>query len=1191
MALRKLCVVIAASLGVVVCAMAFSSGSALAAFTHNYEFSFGPLSGVGGLAVDDSTGDVYVGAGESIYKFNAAGQAANFTATSTNVLEAVGGIQQLAVDNSSGPAKGDLYAAVSGSVRIYSAAGELIGELTSSLTSEVPGAPWGNACGVSVDANGRVYVAGNYRNVEQFAPSTNPVKNTDYVSALFGLGGVCNLAANNSGGVYASIVGEGDVKLFDAAQFNTGGLAAEPSATFPGSFSVSDAVAIDPSTDYAYYDRGSDVLILDATATAHEKIKPASESPGAFGGSNAIAVNGTTHEIYVADGEHSRINVFSGPLVVPDSTTDAPGLTQTTVTLKGTVNPDGLPATCVFEYGTSNSYGQSVPCAAAPGSGSSPVQANAEISGLEPAVLYHYRIVATNANGTTVGEDRTFALPYKPVVGEEWSTGIALSTAIVEGDVNPMSYETGIHVEYGTTTAYGANTPVPDAAIGSGAGLQTVRQRLTGLQPGTTYHYRLVATNANGETDGADRTFTTFAAAGGGEQEACPNAAFRTGFSAALPDCRAYEMVTPAEKSGSEVYAAFPHMFAASNSGERIQFPARTGFGETDGSGYGGTGQYIASRGPDGWTSKGITPTPALNDTLQLFYTFTYVFDFSEELDRAVVSGYDLPGVEGAKPDSENLYLEDTEASKLLATVTNASHEGEELNLPIFLLHPELGGSSANLGVVSFETYKNLVPEASGVVPKVYAYEHGAVKLVGVLPDGSIPSEGSVLVRGQVGNAVAAGAVERKDTVSRDGSRVLFMSPAFGERQLYMRKNGSTTVLVSESENSEAGAAQNVQFQGATPDGTKVLFTTETRLLKSDPGGPGAALYMYTDSPDPETESNLTFISRGVSTGGGEGNVVKGVSEDGSHVYYIDNGVLVLWDEGQAQQIAPEPGAPGAVQEEGEAHISSNGRQIAFMSHDGALVRGEDLASLPIGNTEIYVYDQESGKLACASCPQNGAAVTLGAELGVGATRGSVGFEIYAQPRFLSSDGRYVFFNTEEALVARDTNGVTDAYEYDTQTGKLALLSTGEGEDGTWFVEAGADGRDVFLVTRQQLTRSDPDKLADLYDARAGGGLPEPPVPKPPCAGDACQGTPSAAPSFNTASEFEGQGNPVFGSTGQVKPKTKAKPVTGRLARALAACRKQHAKRKRVRCEALARKRYGAHKAVKRTTTTTRTGR
>jgi hypothetical protein len=177
---------------------------------------------------------------------------------------------------------------------------------------------------------------------------------------------------------------------------------------------------------------------------------------------------------------------------------------------------------------------------------------------------------------------------------------------------------------------------------------------------------------------------------------------------------------------------------------------------------------------------------------------------------------------------------------------------------------------------------------------------------------------------------------------------------------------------------------------------------------------------------------------------------------------------------------------------------------------------------------------------------------------------------------YFSRNGKYVFFNTEEALVPQDTNKLVDAYEYDTANGTLSLLSTGSGEFGTWFVGTSASGRDAFLVTRQKLNGWDPD----LYDARIGGDLPEPPPPRTPCAGDECQGIPSAVPGFNTASEFVGAGNPTF----EAAAKAKAKPSTRtkRLRHALARCREKRSRRRRAACEAAARRRYGSGKSAKR---------
>jgi hypothetical protein len=150
----------------------------------------------------------------------------------------------------------------------------------------------------------------------------------------------------------------------------------------------------------------------------------------------------------------------------------------------------------------------------------------------------------------------------------------------------------------------------------------------------------------------------------------------------------------------------------------------------------------------------------------------------------------------------------------------------------------------------------------------------------------------------------------------------------------------------------------------------------------------------------------------------------------------------------------------------------------------------------------------------------------------------------------MSSDGRFVFFTTEQALVPQDTNGLADVYEYDADTGQLALLSSGTGEAGSWFEDASADGSNVFFLTAQKLTGWDTDTLIDLYDARIDGGYPEPVPPPVPCDGDACQGVPSALPSFNTASGFTGLGNQRAETTtvrkkAKKKAKAKAKRVKG----------------------------------------------
>ncbi len=752
-----------------------------------------------------------------------------------------------------------------------------------------------------------------------------------------------------------------------------------------------------------------------------------------------------------------------------------------------------------------------------------------------------------------------------PVVERVWASEVNRSTARIDAKVNPSEADTTYRFEYGPDTSYGSSVPVPDGDLGGGSEGVEVSEFLIGLQAGVMYHYRVVAINSSGTTPGEDGTFTTFSASSPEPADTCPNAAYRVGSSTSLPDCRAYEMVSPVVKNGGDVSGEEFGQTLSSESGDRVAFMSKVGFGEVSGSGSAGYTQYVAERGTDGWVSKSITPAPNAANGSQILGHNTLVMEFSSDLGIAGLIGYSLPeGPSTARPDSENLYLEETSSGRLPVVLTDASNEGEPFpsSFPVYLRQrfgqPEIGGATSSLDVVTFASRVNFLPEAHGALKtKAYVYEHGALKMLGVLPDGSIPPGGSKLVYGE-DKGRDERAIEAKDTVSTDGSRILFEVNEL-PGQIFMRKNGTTSVMITESETSEPVTAENVELMAATPDLKHVVFRTQTPLLD----GAGEGLYMYTDGPDPQTENNLSYIGPVYWGGTGRsavyGDLVLGISNDGSRVYY-HNAIpeVILWDKGQTRRIAPSLYARSMG-------VTADGGELTFTDDNG-----EDTT----GN--VYAYKADTNMLKCVSCSPTGAAPTAGVEVFVHANNGGTRLSTLYPPRFMSSDGRFVFFNTVEALVPQDTNGVVDAYEYDTVTERLSLLSTGTGEDGAWFVEASADGRNAFVVTAQKLTRWDPDKLVDVYDVRAGGGLPEPPVVGVPCVGDACQGTPSAAPSFNAASGFSGLGNPIFAKA--VKVKSKAKPSL-RLRRALAVCHKKP-KRKRAGCERVARKRYGARSSA-----------
>ena len=137
----------------------------------------------------------------------------------------------------------------------------------------------------------------------------------------------------------------------------------------------------------------------------------------------------------------------------------------------------------------------------------------APITGLTPNTTYHARMVASDAAGTTYGPDITFTTPpMAPTVQTGAASGVSSNGATLNGTVDdnygPIS---DAHFEWGATTAYGNTVPLPSFNPGPAAAAAAAAN--ISVAPSTTYHFRLVATNAGGTTYGADQSFTTLAVA------------------------------------------------------------------------------------------------------------------------------------------------------------------------------------------------------------------------------------------------------------------------------------------------------------------------------------------------------------------------------------------------------------------------------------------------------------------------------------------------------------------------------------------------------------------------------------------------------------------------------------------------------------------------------------------------------
>jgi hypothetical protein len=202
-------------------------------------------------------------------------------------------------------------------------------------------------------------------------------------------------------------------------------------------------------------------------------------------------------------GSDATFVTSSAPSVTTD---DATSIAPTSARLNGTVSANGLSTNWYFQYGTSTSYGSKTSTKSA-GSGTTAQKVAVTVTGLRRVTVYHFRIVASNSGGTTVGSDRTFSTSPPPTVQTGAAQGVGVGGATVTGSVDPQGRSTSWWFEYGTTTQYGAKTATRSA--GSRAGPQSVSALLTGLTAATTYHYRLVASSDAGRTSGADQAFTT----------------------------------------------------------------------------------------------------------------------------------------------------------------------------------------------------------------------------------------------------------------------------------------------------------------------------------------------------------------------------------------------------------------------------------------------------------------------------------------------------------------------------------------------------------------------------------------------------------------------------------------------------------------------------------------------------------
>jgi hypothetical protein len=621
--------------------------------------------------------------------------------------------------------------------------------------------------------------------------------------------------------------------------------------------------------------------------------------------------------------------------------------------------------------------------------------------------------------------------------------------------------------------------------------------------------------------------------------EDCSNAALRAqNNSTQLPDCRAYELVSPVFKEG---FAAAPIGFTDDG---RLSYLSNGNYAN-NGNGnpaFPGGNAYLATRTAVGWSTTALAPSGP--DFVQVsvgdpfFAGVAWPKAFSSDLRSTL---WNMRRSDQPAGEVQDLYVRDPDG-----VFTRLGSAPDQPG-------PKTGGAPT---VSASDDLSHVVFSAKSGETYEFVSTGGDQRRAV-----SVDNGGQSLVSGPGCVSTGSGGYH---AMSVNGHVIFFVCGAdpgiIGAVNdgVYARIGGTVTIAVSGSQCTRApsdpggacGAPASAGFQGANADGTRVYFTTSQQLVNGDtdsttdlyecdiPAGTVAPVGSVNPCPD----------LREVSTGASGANVQgpTRISDDGSRAYFVATGVLAsnldangepavagddklyVWrrdaahPDGETRFVAKLD--PNDAGRSGMRQTTDDGRYLVFASSAPLIDHGPqadtDTAS------DIYRYDAETGALTRLSTDADGQG---GNEPGADANFTPIGYSPAAPNRpaprgAMTDDGGSVVFTTADALAPNDTNGTIDVYLW--HDGRVSLISSGKpSEDNNFqrgsyasfgvsgpFAEAfiSPSGRDVFFTTTAQLISSDVDTVMDTYDARVDGGFDLSTPPK--CSGDGCQNPPSAPP-------------------------------------------------------------------------------
>jgi hypothetical protein len=728
------------------------------------------------------------------------------------------------------------------------------------------------------------------------------------------------------------------------------------------------------------------------------------------------------------------------------------------------------------------------------------------VTGLAPGTEYAVCLVAEDTEGKTPSPSVTFTTPaVAPTIESEFGdfvTDVASTSATLGAEINPGGAETTYHFEYGTTAAYGQSTPESNLAT-AGDSVQSAAAHIQGLQPSTTYHYRVVAANAQspaGGTPGPDETFTT--QPGGGELK--------------LPDGRVWELVSPAQAEGAAIYDFNGIPLQAAADGDAITYNASKPI-ELEPQGNATGNRVFSWRGPSGWSSREIDIPdtkiigPKAGDGEEYKYFSTdlaysivepwFAFDpllSPEATERTPYLRSDYANTEMTEACMSSCYRPLVTAANVLPPgtkfgghETGAGIEEEAFGGPhVLAVTPDLSSIVLNDGYVWTAGRLEALPGGFLAITdgRVFFAEGGGIYVLDIASDEThllAPDAGYVMVSsdgsrvfftreghyfqvevesGQIKNLTPGGELQISSAFghSEDGSYLYFNGVVGGKEGSYVLHEGTpewTTMLVP----SGGGLV--------SPNGRYLAFGSTSSLTGYDnrdaaTGTPDGEVYVYDAAA-----GRLACVSCNPT-----GERPSGASSlEGPHFNRLTG------------PVANQP-----------RDVSDSGR-VFFNSNDALVPQDVE------GTQDVYEYEPE-GVGSCA---------------------------------------------------------ISDDTFNERSDGCVSLLSAGTSPSTSTFLDAGETGGDVFLLTTSKLSSQDPGEAYVVYDAHeCTSEVPchVPPVGSPPCSTEAsCRPAPTPQPSIYGApssATFSGVGN-IAPPASAPKTATKKKTVK---------CKKTFVKNKKGKC-------------------------